>query len=293
MPLGYEQLPSAIKEELDRLAEKTGVGVEEIMREYNNLFFSEFVQNDPQFKSDTDRHHYVLQAVVVRLASQPPAKEFIVIPYGYTGVRMTKKGVLMCRIYALVRRGDKFENRIIICRGPHTNLIQSIQTFSVYRVYLSEVGSLLSAVPKTSFENPKPIPIDPVTFLLNEVNVKKFQLKDCLNSLSRMVEGGFVDEMDLRAIQGIVLRYNYGTRPDGTMWGVYEISDYTVTYSGISPDGKVIPTSLTVWVDPSFIRWDIDSEVLAVGTLQLSRDNEPLMNSICIVPIHGKPLVRG
>ena len=158
---------------------------------------------------------------------------------------------------------------------------------------MTEFKGLYSATNVTKFDNPKPLPVDPVRFLYEYVGVRKIAIADTLRYPSRREQGGkFVDEFDLRAIQGIALRYAKGNRPSGGQWAFYVIADDSVGVDDVvTPEGRIIPSQFTVWVPARFVKYAEESDLLFVGTVDISQpEGMPFMNAISIVPIRARPI---
>jgi hypothetical protein len=142
-----------------------------------------------------------------------------------------------------------------------------------------------------SFEiQPKPLNLDPMELIKKNI-AKQITVRESVMYPSN-VNNKYVDEFDLRAIDGIVVRYNYGKRANGTNWAVYSITDMSAPAENeVTPDGKIIPSTLTVWVPYQLLKWDKDSEVMVVGTVQIGGNGEPFMNAILVYPIYAIPLM--
>ena len=293
------EIPGFIKERLEKLSYKTGESVDSLINELYRLYNSDWIQTDPSFTTEEEKLIYAFRVLWVRKVSQPPTQEVTVIPIGYTETRISRaKGIPTSRIYVLRATDAGLQKTVIICRGNQADLWQEVQLFHAYKIHVSiDSRGVLHATPSTHVENPKPIPTDPKKLLVEHVGVKMFKLRDIHNYISRTVNIGgreIVDEWDLRGIQGIVLRYLTGTRPDGTTWGLYEISDDSVGEEDeTTPEGKLIPSRLTVWTPKSMVKYDVDSEILVVGVVQLDKDDVPFMNAIAVIPIHARPIISG
>ena len=286
------QFPPEVEERLKKIATKFNVPLSQVVEEFNKLLNDPWIKTDPQFKTDVDRYSYCLRVIYVRYAAKPPTKQYTIIPFGYTEPRTAKSsGVRQSRIYAIVRApGSKPEKRVILCRGTLADLVYDVELFNAYNnVELAEFGNLLMAVNTTKFENPKTVPVDPLQFMIKHVGAIPIKIADAPYKLSRK-QGGFVDELDLRLLRAIVVRYNRGKRPDGSEWAVYTVADDSIEEQKVTPEGIVIPTQFTVWVPASMMKYDIDSELAFVGTVTLGSDKVPFMNAICVIPIYARPL---
>jgi hypothetical protein len=288
--------PEYVVQKIRQLSQRFNIDENTIWKEFEEYYKTDFVQTDPQFKSDEDRYKYVLEVLTVRYKSQLPTTEYLVIPFGITDVRITTQG-LISRIYCIFRKKGETKTKVgvIINRGQQATLIDEVQLFYMYKnVRLSQFsseGNVLFSTQLTRFDEPQPIPNDPLS-LLKSVGVVNLKIAETPYKLSKRVgeDERYVDEFDLRGVEGIVLRYNIGKRPSGTDWALYVISDDSVSNEQITPEGYIVPSQLTVWVPKRFLKYDIDSKIYCVGTIVAQEKKEPFMNAIYVHPIIAKPL---
>ena len=286
-------IPEFVMDRIRFLSQKKGLPLETLLEQYYQIYKDPWVQSDPQFKSDYDRHAYSIRRLWVLVLSKPPSREVVVIPFGLSEARQTRSGRLQSRIYVLVKRDNGWEKNVIIAQDREAGIWEDVQLFHVYKVRLFDNGRVLFATPETSFSNPlQPIPTDPIQFLEKTVGVKRIRLVDTPKSLSRVIEQGgkkVVDEFDLRGLQVIVLRFRVGQRPDGSRYGLYVVSDDSVGMEDeLDEEGNLVPAQLTVWVPPVFVKYDVDSEIYVYGQLRQGKDGRPFLNAIGVVPIHVK-----
>jgi len=285
--------PNYVVERVRKISSTFGVPEEQVWDMFNTYINDPFVKTDPQFRTDDDRYKYVLEVLWVVYASQPPTETIIFISIGYTDLRITKQGPIS-RIYGLAKRKgqEKFSRAVIICRGSQANSVDEVIPFRVYKVKVSSFGkseNVFFSTSQTKFSDPQPLAIDPIEFITREVGVPVLRLSDVASNLSRK-QDGYVDEFDWKGIVGIVVRYNYGTRPSGSKWAVYTICDDSLTSNYISSEGIIVPTAFTVWVPYNMLKYDVDSKLFFVGTLTYGEDKVAFMNSILVYPVIAKPL---
>ncbi len=285
------ELPKYVLEKIEEISQKYKVGKDKLLSEYSDIFNDPFVQTDPQFKTEDDRHGYSLRVLYVRVSAQPPTKDFVVIPFGVQDPRMTQGGKVVARVMVYSKVGEKFEKRVILFKDNLTGEVSNVQLFHAYKVSLSEFRNVFMATTKTKFENPKPIPMEPLKFLIQELGIPLINISQVPHFLSKK-QDKFVDEFDLRAIRCIITRWNKWARKSGFGEGaVYNVSDDSVNQTHVSDEGIIVPTELTVWTPASQLKYDTESEVVVVGTIDISSSNEPFMNAICVIPIHAKPIM--
>lgn len=273
------------------IQERTGLSQEEILKEYENIFFDEFVQKDPQFRNDHERHLYSIRVLLGRLLFRPPVKEYEVIPIGIRGKRITKNGTAMSVIYGLVKTSQGVELKRIVLRNGNADDYKNIVLFARYKVKLSMLsGGDLIADFRTKWENPQVISVDPYK-ILERLGVKRITIAEAPQYPSRISSTGYVDELDWRIIRGLIIRRNQGVRPDGTEWGVYTIIDETVNAEEIiTEDGRYIMPGFTVWVDPILMEYDVESECDFVGTVRQQKSGDWVMDGFLILPVHAKQI---
>jgi len=287
------ELPSWVENKVKEYSQRFKVETETIRKMLLDLYNLPFVQNDPQFKNDDMRFIWCLDVLHAKLVQQRDIKEYLVIPYGVSDVRNTKQGP-QSRLYSLIfLEKSKKINGVIVFRGQNAEMVRNIQLFYLYRVKLAKAPTLdniFFATTLTKFDEGQPIPQPINEFIENYLGIKKITIADSIKFLSRKIDN-YVDEFDLRAIEGIVIRYAQGKRPSGTDWAFYVISDGSIDQDIITPEGYIIPTQFTVWVPSFMLKYAEDSKLLFIGTISLA-DKEPQMNAIYVHPIISIPLMR-
>lgn len=288
-------LPDYVQQKLKEICEKFDVDIDSVTKEYFDIYNSEFVQTDPQFKTDDEKHAYCMRAIWVKYASAMPTKEFEIIPIGFRAPRRSKSdNVWRSTIYALIKASDKLEKATIFATGKHSFIVENISPFCGYKVRLAAwAKDRLSVTNLTKFNSPKLLSVNPIEILKKFLNVKEVKLADTPFEISRMKDEKFVDEWDLKLIRGIVLNFGEGGDEETGRWAYYIISDDTATgEERMTKDGIIIPNRMFVWVPPQFLKYDRDSELAFLGTITLTSDKEPRMNAISVIPIHAKLLIK-
>ncbi|MCW1309284.1 MAG: hypothetical protein QXP04_01180 [Candidatus Nanoarchaeia archaeon] len=282
-----EELQKKIEADLNRISNITRLSIDTVRQCFEMIFNSDYVQKDPTFTSIEDRVYYSIGATQARLCAQPPTEEYLIVPFGITDIRITTKGE-QSRIYALVKgKGfEKFVPAPILCRGEKADLVNNIKLFYAYKTRLAKFfENVYMATSQTTLENSEIVNADPIQVIITHTGAKMITLAQAPLMPSRKI-GGYVDELDLRIIRCYIVRWNTGKRQSGTDWAVYTVTDGTVENVGTTPDGKIIPPTMTVWVPKLFLRYDVESEVYVVGTISFA-ENEPFMNAIYVHPIHS------
>jgi hypothetical protein len=282
--------PDYVRERLERLSQTFNVPMEELWREFENYLKDPFVQSDPQFRTDDDRYRYVLELLWVIHAAQPPTETIYFIALGYLEPRATK-GEPTSRIYGLAKKPktEKMERSVILARGSLADLYQQVIPFKVYKLKVATMRraeNVFLATPQTRFDEAKPLNMDPQEFIRRELKVPIVRLADVPNALSRKVDR-YVDEFDWRSLVGIVVRKNFGTRPDGRNWAVYTVSDDSLSSDYVSND-VIVPTAFTVWVPYTMMRYDVDSKLFFLGDDNGRRGQGSLHERLPGLPNHSE-----
>jgi len=289
--MSQTELPEFVKKKLEYLSQKIGVSFEQLESRYWEIYNDPWLQQDPSFRTPDERHAYAVRILWVEAVSRPPSKEFYVIPFGYTGVRISKSsGVPMSRIYVLQKDGDQWKKNVIVCKEKHAYLYRDIRLFYLYKAKLFDTGGVLMPNYDTSFNDPKPLNLDPLTLVIKSVGVDVFKLIDVHKHVSRK-QNGFIDEFDIKGLYGIVVRWRKGKRQDGTEYGFYVVSDDSVGLEDTADEeGRIIPAQFTVWIAPELVKYDERSEIFVYGTVSVGSDGVPFMNAYGVIPIHARPI---
>jgi len=288
------ELPAWVEQRLRQYEQRFKIPYDELKQKLLELYNLPFVQQDPQFKSDDMRFTWCLDVLHARLVQQKNVREYTVIPYGASDVRITKQGPV-ARLYAIIVDGNQRVNGVILFRGQLADAVKDVQLYYAYRTKLMRSPSgtnVFVATTFTRFEDGQPLPDTVENFITNYLGIRKILIAESAQNLSRRVGDKFVDEFDLRAIEGVVLRYSTGKRPSGSDWAVYVVTDGSVTDDVITPDGYIIPSQFTVWVPAFMLRYAEDSKLLFVGTLSPTSSREIQMNAIYVHPIVSIPITR-
>lgn len=287
--MSLEALPEYVQDRIHRINQKTGIDLDEILRSYYEIFNSDFVQKDPQFKTDDERHRYSVAVLWSMYIARRPAREYVVIPIGFEAKRITRRsGVPSSSIYALVK-GRKGIQRIV-CQGEGiADLYKSVNLFCQYRVKLCEFsGGDLQADNRTKFVNPVRLKIEPRT-LMEKIGIKRIpRIADVPKFPSAVRSDGFVDRRDWRVVRGIIVRSFRGTRDDGTEFGVYTISDDSVSEEELTDEEGVPLTGLTVWAPPELMVYEQYDECDFYGHVSIGKNGVPDMNAYLILPVHAR-----
>lgn len=287
--MNFEELPEFVKEKLKEMSQKTRLSLEDIVDEYAAIFNDDFIQNDPQFQNDEERHKYVLRALKIRLMTMPPVKKYTLIPVGYSDVRLTKKGQRMSTIFAVVvEQGKRPKLRRIVAMDKYAEIFQEIELFAKYDVKLGEnrYGDLI-VDSRTRFNNPEFLDIEPLQ-LLQSLGIPVIRIADAAKHKSLRGSDGYLIETDWRGVKGIIARKVVGKRKDGTLFGLYVVGDDSIDISQESVRESVVTQGFPVFAPPHQMKYSELSECYFFGTVDIdNRTNEPFMNCYLILPVHA------
>lgn len=291
-------LPSFVEDKILDINKRTEISIDEIRRDFKEIFNDPFIQDDPQFTSDEERHRYAIAVLWTRYVSRPPVKEFEVIPVGLSGERVTTTGKRTAEVYALVksRRGVKL--RRIVLQGSITEKrkeinLPNLQNSFKYNVKLGEFskGGDMIADNRAKFDEPVLLKAS-ARQILERAGAKRIErLKDAEKFPSKTGSDGYLDRTDWRITRGIITRQYRGERDDGSEFGVLTITDLSMNDEPtVTADGRVLQPGFSVWVAPEFVNmYQDESEIDCVGTIQIGRKTgEAQMNAFLLLPVHAR-----
>jgi len=290
--------PSFVDEKIQEINKRTEISIDEIKRDYQEIFQDPFIQEDPQFKTDEERHRYAIAVLWTRYVSRPPVQEYEIIPVGFSGERIASTGKKTAEIYALVKNKTDVKLRRIVLQESvidlrkQINLPTSENSFK-YTVKLGEFapGGDMIADNRAKFDAPSLLKAN-AEQILEKCGAKKIErLADMKKFPSKTGSDGYVDRLDWRVVRGIIIRQYRGEREDGTEFGVLTVTDLSLNEEPtVMTDGRVLQPGFSIWVAPEFVNvYQDESEIEAVGTVQIARDTgEPFMNAYLIIPVHAK-----
>ena len=279
-------IPDKVLETLKQVSEKRGIELERIIREYKNVLSSEKVQR--QKGTDEDKKIWAGKIVFSRFMTKEPTSVFsMVVPIGITEPRL-KRGTenkvenMRATMFAAVKNGKKFEVKEIVFNGKLAALVQKIKLLRVYqKVKLYDRGYFIEAGEDTKFDNPQKFKMTEEEFLTKICKFPKLSsLRDMITHTSKY-DGGYIDRTDMYLIEGLVRR--------GFKKG-YAIKDESLPYEeeAVKIEGNtiIVPQTITVWIPSRFYRWDEDSELAFLGTIDIGKnDRKPFMNAVLVYPV--------
>ena len=287
--------PENVEEVFKRIIDTLQVPREEVVQRYDQVFNSDFIQNDATFKSDQDKHDYAANVIWVKFASRPKTEECVVVPFGTSDIREKKSSKkLYSKIYALIKPKTstrEWKKCPIMCSDRKADLVTKVNFLHGYVTKLGPGKDLFFATEETEFVGGQSYAAKPYDFYIKDVGVKQITQSEVPYNLSKLKPGTkYVDEMDLKMVKAVICRHNQGVREDSSEWGVYTICDGTVKEDVTTSDGKLLQTEMTAWTPSHLMVFENESECYFIGTLYLNEDEEAQMQVINIIPIHAIPI---
>lgn len=285
---------------LEKLGKRNEISLENLKKEYLELFQSDFIQNDESFTDDIDRHRYTMGVLTSKHGLRASQKPYIVIPIGVDCKRKTKNGIPYTNLFAIVSPGTKLT--CIRLYQENCDLVREISYYSLYkdvRLCKFRGSDDLIADDRTKFGEPIYSEKTPRE-LIEHLGIPETTIADARNHVNKPDARGFIKKTDLRCVRGIIQYYSM-SKPDAEReWGLYVVADGSIDIGKISDDGE-IQKGLSVWLSPVLMNYEKYSECLFFGNLierkpteaQLKKDPdlkpEVSMNAFCVIPIHKMP----
>ena len=285
------EYPDFVSKKLEEISKRTETDIEEVKKEYEKFFNSDFIQGDEQFTNDEDRHQYAKNVFWTRYILRKPVKSFNLIPIGMDSIRKSKKtGMENTSMFCLDDKGDI---RRVTLKGDICKAVKNLSLWSMYKdIKLGEFKDSkdLIADDRADFNNPEKLSVSPEDLLSNQ-EFPEVKIIDAGKQLSKVGSDGYVVKTDWKCIRGIVLRYNKSGEDADSEWGVYTIVDESVDPDKmepeVSPSGEILPPGFSVWTSPNLMNYGVESECRFIGTIQKSQDGKVSMNAYSVIPIHA------
>ncbi len=273
---------SNVKGELQKISKACHTSYEKIARDFLKEYKTDFVVKDKQFKNDNDRIRYCLSVMTIRYGDRLPVKPYNIIPIGPGPLRYDKSGKSYKNIYVMV---DGVIRRVMV-NTPQ--IIDNIVYDSEYKdvllsAFTNDVKSDLSADDRAIFKDPSYI--DNFDFeALSKVPV--VELSELDNNLSKTDKQGWPLNWDWVGVRGFISQKLSGKNKETkNEWGIYRIK---AGYGAIEFGSGKVTDSITGWVAPELMHYDIESECVFYGLSAMDDDNNPVLNIYRIKPIFVK-----
>lgn len=288
-----EDIPEEVFESIKRINEERGISVEKMVSEYEKILNEDKIRKwvEKQEVSDSEKLKTAGKMLFTRFMSKEPVTTYsMVIPFGIKEEPHLKKGAedktenMRSALFAKVRiSNDKpFETKEIVFTGENAIKIQKIRMMRAYsNVKLYDKGFFMEYGDDTKFDTSQKLKMSEDDFILKICKLPKLdKLSDVVTHRSKREDSGYIDRKDMYLIEGMVQR--------GFKKG-YAIKDESLPYEEkpikIDSEDIILPQTLTVWVPSRFYRWNEESELAFLGTIDVGRkDNKPFMNAVFIYP---------
>jgi hypothetical protein len=292
--------PPLVLDRIGEISQKTSIPVDTLKVDYEAIFLDPFIQKDPQFQNDDERHKFAVATLWTRFVGRAPLFDVSVIPVGVTPKRLSKAGKLYASLFVLVKdKSGVLQLKRVSFNGDNTSQLSEITNFNGYVAKLGKFKGTEDYIAdsRTKWENPHPLPAErkPADLLKNLQAIKRIPLDKVSSYPSARDAQGYANTLDWRVVRAMVWRKQSGVAKNGTEWAQYVIGDDTTGREDkVGKDGKVIPAGLTVWCDKSVNTYNVEDECDFYGTIDISKkDSSISMNAYLVLPVHARPAEAG
>jgi hypothetical protein len=289
------ELPPFVVEKLEKIAERLETDIALVQAEYEEIFNDPFVQKDPQFTSDEQRHRWASGAFWNRNMSRRPAVPTTIVPIGVDSIKNNKTtGFPQTSLFVLDTRGKL---RRISMTGDICFKTKQINFFNMYKdVKLSEFkdSSDFGADDRAKFENPAPVDINPVD-IIDQLKIERVPISDAHNHLSKVGSDGYANKNDWKCIHGFVGYSKQTSYEEGDYgeWGKIIVSSGEEEKTAVNAAGEIVNAGFNCWTSPTLQNYPKDSECYFLGPIvegkRKTKDGREeitiAMNCYCIIPI--------
>ena len=290
-----EEIPKEVLEGyINRVSEKRLMPIEKVVDEYEKILKSEKVQR--QTGGEEEKAKWAGKILFNRFMSKEPVTTYaMLIPFGTTEPRLKKDAEdkvenMRSTMFAAVevskikdgKKTKSFEVKEVVFNGKLATMVQKLQMIRAYsNVKLYNKGYFIEAGEDTKFDTPQKLKMTEEDFITKICKLPKLdKLSDVVTHKSQMKDDGYIDKTDMYLIEGMVQR--------GFKKG-YAIKDESLEYEEklikVAGEEVILPQMLTVWVPSRFYKWDEDSELAFLGTINVgNEDKKPFMNAVLAYP---------
>lgn len=289
-----EEIPKEVLEGIKRVSEKRTIPFEKMVAEYEKIWKLEKVQR--QTGGEKAKAVWAGKILFNRFMSKEPITTYpMLIPFGTTEPRLKKDAEdkvenMRSTMFAAVevskikdgKKVKSFEVKEVVFNGKYAAMVQKIRMVRAYsNVKLYDKGYFIEAGEDTKFDAPQKVKMSEEDFITKICKLPKLdKLSDVVTHKSQIKGDGYIDKTDMYLIEGMVQR--------GFKKG-YAIKDESLEYEEklikVAGDEIILPQMLTVWVPSRFYKWDEDSELAFLGTIDIGQDDKkPVMNAVLAYP---------
>ena len=292
-----EDIPSEVFEgHIKRVSEKRQIPIEKLIVEYEKILKEDKIQNWEAL--DSEKAKVAGKILFKNFMSKEPVTTYsMMIPFGTTEPRLKKdaenvvenmRSTMFAAVeVSKVKDGKKiksFEVKEVVFNGKFAEMVQEIKMIRAYsNVKFYDKGYFIEVGDDTKFDSPQKLKMTEEDFITKICKLPKLdKLSDVVTHKSRNQENSnYIDKTDMYLVEGMVQRgfkKGYAIK-DGSL-------DYEEKTIKVGNDTIILPQTLTVWTPSRFYRWDEDSELAFLGTIDIGiRDRKPVMNAILVYPV--------
>jgi len=291
-----EDIPSEVFEGyIKKISGTRQISVEELISEYEKILNRDSMK---RWKVPEEEKKKVAGKILFKdfMSKELATTYSMLIPFGTTEPRLKKDAEdkienMRSTMFTTVKvskvkdgkKTESFEVKEVLFNGKFASMVQKIQMIRAYsnvklydRGYFTEVGD------DTKFDNPQKLKMSEEDFITKICKLPKLdKLSDVVTHKSkRQGETIYADKTDMFLIEGMVQR--------GFKKG-YAIKDESLPYEEklvkIGDESIILPQTLTVWIPSRFYKWDEDSELAFLGTIDIGwNDKKPVMRAVLVYP---------
>ncbi|MBC8489902.1 MAG: hypothetical protein H8D45_28125 [Bacteroidetes bacterium] len=294
-----EDIPSEIFEGyIKKVSETRQIPIEKLISEYEKVLNRDSVKKWDA--PDSEKVKVAGKILFKNWMSKDPITTYeMLIPIGMTEPRLKKDAEnkienMRVTIFVAGRltKDKPFEIKEVVFNGRYVPMVQKIQVIRAYsNVKLYDKGFFIGVGDGTKFDNSQKLKMSEEDFITKVCKLPKLdKLSDVVTHKSkRQGETIYADKTDMYLIEGMVQR--------GFKKG-YAIKDESLPYEEklikIGDKSVILPQTLTVWIPSRFYKWDEDSELAFLGTIDIGwNDKKPVMNAVLVYPVGYAELIQG
>lgn len=289
------EIPENVLKKLEQVAERNELTIEEVKKEYEKKFNSDFIQKDSQFEDDDMRHRYACGSFWSDYMTKPKVTPTTILPIGVSTIGKSKNtGLPWCSMFFL----DKTKKlRRCSFNGDVAFKTKEVSYWSIYNDVKLKVFSESNdygADERANFENPAPQDIDKKS-IIDILKIPIIKTSEAKSNEAKKDSTGHYDQLDWRAFRAFIKYENKTEYEDGEYGenGRYSIAEGDAELN-ISDDGVVNPSTFSISVSPTLMHYPKDSECYFLGPVrsyETKKTKETIftMDCFCIIPIIVPP----
>ena len=290
------EFPEHVLKKLEQVAERNELKIDDVKKEYEKKFKSDFIQNDPQFEDDEMRHQYACGTFWSDYMTKPKVTPTTIIPIGVSTIGKGKNtGLPYCSMYFL----DSTQKlRRCSFNGDVAFKTKEVSYWSLYKDVKLKVFSESNdygADDRANFEDPNPLDLDKKS-IIDKLKIKLIKTTEAKNNEAKKDSTGYTDPLDWRAIKAYIKYESKTEYEDGEYGenGRYSVAEGDIGAGTVSEDGTVNPTTFSVSVSPTLMNYPKNSDCYFLGPIrsyESKKTKEKIftMDCFCVIPVIVAP----